>query len=81
MNWEYLLRLFQMGKLTVLAPMFLYLPKSPIISVSVLMLFFVRMRKILSIHQKIKDTNAKSSDDKKNIMIKVTQQNGKENYY
>ena len=26
-----------------------------------------------------KDTNAKSSDDKKNIMIKVTQQNGKEN--
>lgn len=26
-----------------------------------------------------KDANAKSSDDKKNIMIKVTQQNGKEN--
>ena len=26
-----------------------------------------------------KDTNAKSDDDKKNIMIKVTQQNGKEN--
>ena len=47
MNWEYLLRLFQNGKITVLAPMFLYLPKS--------------------------------SDDKKNIMIKVTQQNGKEN--
>ena len=39
---------------TVLAPMFPYLPKSPIISVSALMLFFVRMRKILSIHQKIK---------------------------
>ena len=54
MNWEYLLRLFLNVKITVLAPMFLYLPKSPIISVSALMLFFVRMRKILSIHQKIK---------------------------